>query len=359
MNHLNIYHRLDGRWEGRIYREKKNGKRQYRSFYGKNKDEVAEKISRHCSQKKPNSSSLITLSQLYDEWISSNLHRIKQSTAANYKLKADKHIMPAFGCRQVTEIAASDIYSFIRKKQKDGLSNRYISDIIIMMKSIFKYGAMHYHIMNPMDGITMPKKKQTEIRLLNTEEQKILRKYIDENHNLTTLGIALAKYTGLRIGELCALKWSDIDLKKRILTVRKTVQRIQYKNGNRKTKLIITDPKTESSKRQIPIPEFIADFLREFQSDEGIYIISGKKKPTEPRTMQYRFAKILKNGKLPSVHFHALRHMFASNCIKLGFDVKALSEILGHSTVEITLNRYVHSSFEQKTEYMNRLKVMF
>ena len=279
------------------------------------------------------------------------MHRIKESTTANYKLKADKHILPEFGYRLISEIVPSDIYSFIRKKQTDGLSNRYISDIIIMMKSIFKYGAMHYHIINPMDGIAMPKKRQTEIRLLNTEEQKSLHKYIEENRNLTTLGIALAKNTGLRIGEFCALKWSDIDLEKRILTVRKTVQRIQCKNGRRKTKLIITDPKTESSKRQIPIPEFIADFLREFQSDAENFIISGKKKPTELRTMQYRFAKILKNGKLPSVHFHALRHMFASNCIKLGFDVKALSEILRHSTVEITLNRYVHSSFEQKTEY--------
>lgn len=357
MNRLNIYHRLDGRWEGRIYKEKKNGKRQYRAFYGKSRDEVTEKISSHFSQKEPNCTSLITLSQLYDEWISSNLHRIKESTAANYKLKADKHILPEFGCKLVSEFAASDIYSFIRKKQKEGLSNRYISDIIIMMKSIFKYGTIHYQILNPMDGITMPKKKQAEIRLLNTEEQKSLQTYIEENHNLTTLGISLAKYTGLRIGELCALKWSDIDLKKRILIVRKTVQRIQCKNGRRKTKLIITEPKTESSKRQIPIPEFIADFLSEFQSDKEIFVISGKKKPTEPRTMQYRFAKILKNGKLPSVHFHALRHMFASNCIQLGFDVKALSEILGHSSVEITLNRYVHSSFEQKTEYMNRLKI--
>ncbi|MEE5994611.1 MAG: site-specific integrase, partial [Oscillospiraceae bacterium] len=113
---------------------------------------------------------------------------------------------------------------------------------------------------------------------------------------------------------------------------------------------------SESSKRSIPIPEFLIAFLKKFKGQSNEFILSGKEKPTEPRTMQYRFSKILKKVKLPSVHFHALRHMFASKCIKLGFDVKTLSEILGHSSVEITLNRYVHSSFEQKMEYMNRLK---
>ena len=164
--------------------------------------------------------------------------------------------------------------------------------------------------------------------------------------------------SGIRIGELCALQWKDIDLEKRILTVRKTIQRIQCRDNFKKTKLIITEPKSESSKRHIPIPEFMIEFLKKFQDKTEQYILSDNYKPIEPRTMQYRFAKILKNVNLPSVHFHALRHMFASNCIKLGFDVKALSEILGHSSVEITLNRYVHSSFEQKIEYMNRLKSM-
>ena len=163
--------------------------------------------------------------------------------------------------------------------------------------------------------------------------------------------------TGLRIGELCALKWADIDLEKRILTVSKTLQRIQIKGGSTKTKLILTEPKSETSKRSIPIPECLIEFLRKFQGDPEQFVLSGRAKPIEPRTMQYRFTTILKNGDLPSVHFHALRHMFPSNCVRLGFDIKSLSEILGHSGVEITLNRYVHSSFEQKTEFMVRLKL--
>ena len=165
--------------------------------------------------------------------------------------------------------------------------------------------------------------------------------------------------TGIRIGELCALQWGDIDLEKRILTVKKTIQRIQSANGDSKTKLIISDPKSESSKRSIPLTQKMIEFLTAFKGESVEYILSGSEKPIEPRTMQYRFTKILKNVNLPSVHFHALRHMFASTCIKLGFDVKALSELLGHSKVEITLNRYVHSSFEQKREYMERLNFDF
>lgn len=231
------------------------------------------------------------------------------------------------------------------------------TDILILMKSVFKYASHTYHVFNPMDGLIMPKKHKTEIRLLTQSEENRLMQIVMQNQNLTTLGIALAKMTGLRIGELCALKWKDIDLEKRNLTVRKTLQRIQVKGGNQKTKLILTDPKSETSKRTIPIPESMLDFLRKFHGEPEQFVLSGSSKPIEPKTMQYRFVSILKNGNLPSVHFHALRHMFASTCVKLGFDIKMLSEILGHSGVEITLNRYVHSSFEQKSELMNRLKM--
>lgn len=165
--------------------------------------------------------------------------------------------------------------------------------------------------------------------------------------------------TGIRIGELCALQWEDVDLEKRILIVRKTIQRIQIQNEKRKTKLVITEPKSESSKRIIPIPDCIVNLLSKFKGKAKEFVVSRREKPVEPRTMQYRFSKILKKANLPSVHFHALRHIFASNCIKLGFDVKSLSELLGHSSVEITLNRYVHSSLEQKREYMKRLNVKF
>lgn len=242
-------------------------------------------------------------------------------------------------------------------KQKQGLSNRYVADIIILMKSIFKYAVKIYHIFNPLDSVVLSKKKMPEIQILDEKEQVRLEQYIAKNPNSTTLGIALSMSTGIRIGELCALQWEDINIEKRILTIRKTIQRIHCTSGDTKTKLIITEPKSESSKRTIPIPECVVNLLKIFKGKSKEYLISGEEKPVEPRTMQYRFAKILKNVKVPSIHFHALRHMFASNRVKLGFDIKSLSEILGHSSVEITLNRYVHSSFEQKIDHMSRIKL--
>lgn len=334
-----------------------NGKRKYKAFFGRTIEEVRKKMAefRNFSIIEPDID--LIFNKVFLEWFDSILYRVKESTIANYRLKADKHILPAFGDLKIADISQNSIYIFIREKQDSGLSNRYISDILILMKSVFKYASATYRTENPMESIIMPKKQKQEIRLLIVEEELTLEQYIAENQNLTTLGIALTKLTGLRIGELCGLKWEDIDLEKRILTVRRTVQRIQCRDGKSRTKLIITDPKSETSKREIPIPECLIELLQKFKDKPEIFVLSGKNKPLEPRTMQYRFAKILKNGNLPSIHFHALRHMFASKCIQLGFDIKSLSEILGHSGVEITLNHYVHSSFEQKSEFMDRLKM--
>ncbi len=357
MKGLNIYKRKDGRFEGRITTEIIDGKRKFKAFFGKTEEDVLSKMEKFKASLTQPTEKHLTLSSVFTEWFQFISYRVKASTLANYLLKSNKHIIPAFGKQNIAEIAQTSIYQFIRDKQNSGLSNRYITDILILMKSVFKYAARTYHVINPMEGIFMPKKQKAEIRLLTEAEEQKLMQIVMGNQNLTTLGIALAKLTGLRIGELCSLQWEDIDLEKRILTVKKTLQRIQVKGSSKKTKLVITEPKSETSKRSIPIPECIIGFLRKFQGKADEYLLSGSEKPIEPRTMQYRFATILKNGNLPSVHFHALRHMFASNCVKLGFDIKALSEILGHSGVEITLNRYVHSSFEQKSEFMNRLKM--
>lgn len=355
---FNIYLRRDGRWEGRIYYGKtESGSRKYHAYFGKTKEEVVDKMSIlrdidndcNCS---------LTFREVFTEWFQSIQHRVKESTAANYLMKWKKHLLDSMGSFSVTSIKPRMIYDFIAKKQKEGLSARYITDILILIKSIFKYAAVTYSAKNPMTGVLMPKKKAPEIVLLTDEQRIKLQEYLSMHKNNATLGVALAMVTGIRIGELCALQWSDVNLEKRILTVRKTMQRIQL-SGKHGTKLVITEPKSETSKRKIPIPECIIEFLRVFRGKDNEYICSGTTKPVEPRTMQYRFARILKNVKLPSVHFHALRHMFATKCVKLGFDIKTLSEILGHSNVRITLEKYVHSDFSQKQEFMKRIQVDF
>lgn len=356
MTKYNVYLRKDGRWEGRISRGKKNGKRKYQYIFAKTKEEVIRRIDDIVCETAYQECRM-SFRVLYSEWYVNVKYRIKESTLANYVMKVNKHILPYFGNYSINLLNSERIVAFIDSKIGEGLSSRYISDIVILLKTILKYAVKHYHIKNPMDNIELPKKRKPEITILDESEQMKLQDYISNNHNYSTLGTALSMTTGIRIGELCALQWKDIDLEKRILTVRKTMQRIQCPTNLSKTKLIITDPKSQSSRRKIPIPDCIVSFLAEFKAESNSYVLTGTKKPIEPRTMQYRFRTILNNAKLPSIHFHALRHIFASSCIALGFDVKALSELLGHSSVEITLNIYVHSSFDQKRAYMNRIKL--
>lgn len=357
MKQYNIYLRKDGRWEGRLSQGIQDGKRKYKSFFGHSREEVTEKIDAYRTVCFAVNTCDVTVSMLFSQWFQQTILRVKESTAANYLMKANKHILPHFGDYLITDLTAEDIYDFVESKKKSGLSYRYISDIVVLLRAMYKFAVRKYRIVNPLDGIRLTGKKKAEVQLLDASEQQTLEQYLFQNRNLTTLGTALTKVTGLRIGELCALQWADIDLSKRILTVRKTLQRIQCKEGATKTKLVVTEPKSESSQRQIPIPECMVNFLCEFQGSGDQYVLSGTDKPVEPRTMQYRFASILKSANLPSVHFHSLRHCFATDCIRLGFDVKALSELLGHSSVEITLNRYVHSSFDRKREYMDRIRL--
>lgn len=356
MNYRNVYLRKDGRYEGRVFLDTSGSKRKYHAFFGKTQDEVIAKMKKYHIDLISKTQIRKTFTEVYEEWFGTVTIRIKESTAANYILKADKHILPFFGQKCICKITNDDIYDFIRRKQQENLSNRYITDILVLMKSIFKYAYKTYKIDNIMDGIVMPKKHRAEIRILNDDEDKKLCDILAQKNDLTSIGIYLSRVTGLQIGELCALKWRNIDIEQGNISVNKTLQRIQVKNGLCKTKLMLAEPKSESSKRKIPIPKCVLELLKNNRGDNDNYLLSNKKKPIEPRTIQYRFAKILKNGNLPSVHFHAIRHFFAINCIKLGFDVKALSEILGHSNVSITLDRYVHSSFEQKAEYMNRIR---
>ena len=355
MGKLSIYRRADGRYEGRIYLVSTNGKRIYRSFYGASAEEVRWKYERTTIPREEPKVQM-TVKELFSEWFGILSSRIKESTAANYRMKSEKHIIPYFGKRRISEIESHDIYAFISEKLKSGLSARYVTDIIVLFKGAMKYAAKAYGVKNVFDGISLPKPKKAEVRLLNGTEQKILKDHIHKNPSLTDLGIAVSLYMGLRIGELCALKWENIDLQKRTLTVRNTIQRISNTDGNSKTKLVITEPKSENSRRTIPIPACIMGMLKMFESSDENYVLSDRTAPIEPRTMQYRFTRILKDLGLPAVHFHSLRHSFSCAAIEAGFDVKTLSEILGHSSTELTLKLYVHSSLERKRACMELLK---
>ena len=350
------YLRRDGRWESRLSLGVVNGKRQSKSFYGRTREEAESKLIAAVLGNASVAETEMTVGELCSEWLSVSSHRVKLSTLANYRMKIEKHIIPQFGDMMCCEVTSKMAYRFMQNKLDEELSSRYVADIMVLLKTVFKYAQREYSIANPFYNIAMPKCTKPEVRLLTDNEQKKLRAYLNEHNNSIALGITLALAMGLRVGEVCGLMWSDIDFKKRILTVSRTVQRVAVHDGDSKTKVIISPPKSQTSAREIPIPSGVFSMLKKMQGDDGIFIVSDSTKPTEPRTMQYHFAKILKNVDLPSVKFHSLRHCMASSAIAAGFDVKTLSEILGHARIELTMNLYVHSSMDRKRKCMDKMK---
>ena len=163
----------------------------------------------------------------------------------------------------------------------------------------------------------------------------------------------------MRIGEICALRWENISLKDGIIKINSTMQRLRDFNVNRttKTKIIISDPKSDTSARIIPLSEFAINLCKKFvPSSPTAFVLSGSSSEfIEPRTLQYKMERYTKDCGLEDVHFHTLRHTFATRCVEGGFEIKSLSEILGHSSPQITLERYVHSSLELKRDNMNKV----
>ncbi|MDE6834961.1 MAG: site-specific integrase [Ruminococcus sp.] len=352
---INIYKRSDGRWEGRYkngFRD--DGKPKYRSVYAKTYSEVKEKLFKLKATEQENITPCsLTVEILLNEWLNMKKLSVKESTIANYVFKINRHLKPFFSGLKFSLLSPKIVYDFIAEKKSEGLSAKYISDMIVILKSMAKYTAKTYHCTNEIADIEMPKTTKKELKLYSKDEQKILKSALMKEINPTKLGILLCLFSGIRIGELCALKWSDIDLNNSLLHITKTCQRIKCGNS---TKIMITSPKSASSARVIPLPEFLLNILKKSEpSDHNSYLLSGTDKIIEPRTIQYRFKSILKKANLPSMNFHSLRHIFATNCIEIGFDVKTLSEILGHVSTGITLNLYVHSSMHHKRECMEKL----
>ena len=243
-------------------------------------------------------------------------------------------------------------------KQKQGLAPKTVSDILSLIKSIFRYAVSKGYLPAVSQKTFTVKQEPKEMRVLTQSEQKKLTETLFFSNELKDIGIIICLYTGLRIGELCALRWGDLSIQEKTISVRRTVQRIKNvdDNSNEKTHLHISSPKSKCSIRTIPLPQELIDILVPVQSEEKSYVLTNSKdKIMEPRTMQNHFKKTISNCSIPDANFHCLRHSFATRCVEVGFDIKSLSEILGHANVNITMNRYVHPTIELKRQNMNRL----
>lgn len=358
----NIYKRKDGRFEGRVpvgYQD--NGKIKYKSVYARTLSEVKEKMSEVHSikQNQPVSAIKLTVCEAAEQWLSTAKLRVKESSYANYENIVKKHILPVLGREMIMNLTTGKLNDFINLKLvsgrlngNGGLSAKSVRDIMTVYRSIENYAVREYGIKET--HFTMPKieKKQTDI--LTSAERKGLENYLIHNQNKTNIAILLCLFTGLRVGELCGLKWEDIDFDNAVLYVKRTVQRVS-KNG--KSQIIIGTPKSKTSVRTVPIPVFVLDILRNYRNCGDFYIITGENKPTEPRTMQNRFKSVLKSCGIRNVNFHLLRHTYATVCIEKGFDPKTLSELLGHADAAITLNRYCHPFMQIKKDYVSRLSL--
>lgn len=309
-----------------------------------------------------------SLSYIADEWIQT-LPNIKQSTRNKYRNILSSYILPALGEYNYSDISQEILDSVIDQIQhtpgKKGhhLSSKTLKEIINILKRILNYAEaqgyiIHYHI-KPMASSTEKK----ELVIFSKEQERKLFTYlcahIDDDKNL---GILLSLFTGMRIGEVCALKWEDISLTDKTLHISKTMQRIQISENEYgiKTQIIITSPKSACSNRTIPLPEPLVSILQEHKKCDSTYVLSGSEtKIIEPRLLQYHYKRQLYLAKINYINFHALRHTFATRCIEVGFDMKSLSEILGHSSTTITMNRYVHPSIDLKRQNMNKLNELF
>ena len=279
----------------------------------------------------------------------------KESTQARYTHLIKTHIKPHLGAVQLSQLTTDVIEIFIEQQLTDGrldnsggLSPKTVTDILTIIKSTIEYARYkELPVICNLSKLSI-KKKEKEMRVFTPSEQESLIGTLTNDMDHSKFGVLLSLYTGIRVGELCALQWEDFDLAHSKLKIRKTMQRIQdLGNGSvSKTKIVITEPKSQCS---------ILDVAKKFASNPKAYILTGTDQYIEPRTMQNRFKSYVKECNVEPANFHVLRHTFATRCVEVGFEVKSLSEVLGHANVNITLNRYVHSSFELKHSNMNKL----
>lgn len=367
----NIYKRKDGRWEGRYIRSYlADGKARYAYVYGKSYSETKQKLLEarlaHI-QGKTATRNHNQYKDILHDWLAMSRMRIKESTYSRYVQLVDTHILPYLGGLSLDKLTTRAVEGHVnfllsegRLDGRGGLAPKTVSDILTIIKGSIDYGRCSGHQINCYLDRFVIKKPQIEMRVLSIEEQNRLISVLLCDTDLQKFGVLLCLYTGIRIGEVCALKWENFDFSNGILFIRETIQRIQNVDSDTgpKTRVIITEPKSKNSIRKIPLPEFLIDIAWKFKAAPNAYILTGNPdRYIEPRLLQYSFKKYTIESGLYDVNYHALRHTFATRCVELGFDPKTLSEILGHTNVNITLNRYVHPSMDIKRASMQRLQL--
>ncbi|HBA51102.1 MAG TPA: site-specific integrase [Lachnospiraceae bacterium] len=372
----NVFQRKDGRFEARYIKGRRaDGKPIYGFCYGKTYEEAREKAvqagGRAESSSGRENSAGNTMACFCDEWLHINRNRLKPSSHAKYRADIENHIKPFFGQKQPRDILPEEVDVFTRMLlDEKKLSPKTVRSILVLFHSVLCYVKSRLGEEPKAMDIHYPKNQKKSTRVLNKKEESALLRILGEEMDLDKFGIYLALRTGMRIGEVCALRWRDISMESEIIAVCHTVQRLPLETGDTgteerkdtcrmhgKTALSMGTPKSDSSVRLIPLMPDIAALCERFRTEsQEDFVLTGTDKCMEPRKLQRRLKKYLEECSIEEAHFHTLRHTFATRCVEAGFDVKTLSEILGHSNISITLNQYVHPNMDLKRENMSRLK---
>ncbi|MGL4695725.1 tyrosine-type recombinase/integrase [Enterococcus larvae] len=351
----NIYRRKDGRWEGRYKKSRnKNGQIVYGYIYGKKYSEVREKMSE--KRVYYPEMSLGTFDGTLSEWLDYWLHiaiknQVKQSTWTSYESKLRNHIVPFLGSKKLHLIEKKHINTFLQHLIAEKYSENTIQNIFTILSSSFNYAVETGNlVVNPCRGLPFSAQNRArEIHALSIEQQRKLEELAFEEPGCSAVIISLA--TGMRIGEICGLKWVDIDFNYGIINVNCTLQRIPDPENLNRTKVLIDTPKTKSSLRKIPLAKYLKEYLLERRStNDSDYVVSSNGSFAEPRVINYRLQKLIKQAKIGTFHFHVLRHTFATRCIENNVDISSLSKLLGHNSVKMTLDTYTDSLWEKRKE---------
>ncbi len=307
----------------------------------------------------------MTVEQLMNEWLTKyQVHRVKPQTYAGYRRLVDIHILPALGHVPICSVTRQMLNEYLDNERDYGnrhtggsLSSACINMLITVLNMAFEYACDINELdVNPMGRIR--RKNKNPVRFVDAftrDEQRKLETEISLEGDCRLFGIILCLYTGLRIGELLALEWSDINDSSTIISVNKTLCRVR--DGAEGWHTEPSSPKTASSYRLIPLPDHITDMLIEHRLDsESKYIIANKRnEQMSIRSYQYIFQGLTRRAGTRKLNFHALRHTFATRALENGMDIKTLSEILGHKNATMTLNLYAHSMLETKIAAMNKM----
>jgi integrase len=301
-----------------------------------------------------------TLSKVAGLWKADKKQYVKKSTYAAYCLLIQSHLLPDLGEKE--DIREEDVQGLVNRKLESGLSQKTVRDILVVLKMILRYGAKYGLLPSHQIDIIFPTdREKRDLEILTLAHQRQLMSYVKDHFTFLNLGIYICLSAGLRIGEVCALQWDDMDIASGVIRVNKTIQRIYLVDGEEKnTELIIDKPKTKNSIREVPMTKDLLALVRSLKKivRNDFYVLTNAATPTEPRTYRCYFNKLQQQLGLPKMRFHGLRHSFATRCIESKCDYKTVSVLLGHSNISTTLNLYVHPNLEQKKkciDTMNRL----